>query len=241
MGKYNKWLGAGAGWIFGGPIGGIIGFAIGALVDKSVPDSPERTQHRGTTQTDFAMSLVVLIAAVMKADGKVLRSELDYTKSYLVKAFGINDAQELLMILKDVLKREIPIQDVCIQIRHHLDYPSRLQLMHLLYGIAQSDGDIDLNEEHTIEIIGANLGISPQDCQSLKAMFSVKKNWAYEILEVSPDVSDEEVKKAYKKMAVKHHPDKVGYLGEEFQKSAKEKFQKINEAYEQIKKERGIK
>lgn len=240
MGKYNKWLGAGAGWVFGGPIGGIIGFAIGALIDKSIPESPEGAPHGGTTQTDFAMSLIVLIAAVMKADGKVLKAELDFTKSYLVKSFGQSNAQELVMILRDVLKRDIPVQDVCLQIKGHLDYSSRLQLMHLLYGIAQSDGNIDISEEHTIEMIGANLGISPQDCSSLKAMFTVQKNWAYEVLEITPEATDAEVKKAYKKMAVKYHPDKVSYLGEEFQKSAKEKFQKVNEAYEQIKKERGI-
>jgi DnaJ like chaperone protein len=62
----------------------------------------------------------------------------------------------------------------------------------------------------------------------------------YKVLGVSRDASDDEVKKAYKQMAIKHHPDKVAYLGEEMKNSANERFKKINTAYESIKKERGI-
>ncbi len=240
MAKINKWLGAGAGWIFGGPIGGLIGFAIGALVDGSLPDEQLIRSNGPTTSTDFTMSLMVLIAAVMKADGKVLRSELDFARSYLLRMFGSEGAQDLLVVLRDILQRDIPVQEVCYQIREHLDYSSRLELMHLLYGIAQADGEVSLPEEHTIEQIGASLGISHADCTSLRAMFISGKNWAYEILEIEPSVTDEEVKKAYRKMAVKFHPDKVSYLGEDVQKSAKEKFQKVNEAYEKLKKERSF-
>ena len=71
-------------------------------------------------------------------------------------------------------------------------------------------------------------------------MFYKDANAAYKILEVKEKATDTEVKKAYRKMAVKYHPDKLTHLGEEFQKSAKEKFQKVNEAYETIKKERGF-
>jgi DnaJ like chaperone protein len=59
-------------------------------------------------------------------------------------------------------------------------------------------------------------------------------------LEIDSSASDELLKKAYRKMAIKYHPDKISHLGEEFQNAAKEKFQKVNDAYETIKKERGI-
>lgn len=112
--------------------------------------------------------------------------------------------------------------------------------MHLLYGVAQADGEISIEEERTIEQIGAGLGLSAADCASIRAMFIAGKNWVYEVLEVEPTATDEEIKKAYRKMAVKYHPDKVSYLGEDVQKSANEKFQKVNEAYEKIKKDRGF-
>ena len=67
----------------------------------------------------------------------------------------------------------------------------------------------------------------------------MKKDF-YEILDLERGASSAEIKKAYRKMAIKYHPDKVSALGEEFQKAAKEKFQKVQEAYETIKKEKGI-
>jgi DnaJ like chaperone protein len=60
-------------------------------------------------------------------------------------------------------------------------------------------------------------------------------------LEIDSSATDDEVKKAYRKQAMKHHPDKVSHLGEEIRKAAEEKFQKLNEAYERIKSARGIK
>ena len=63
---------------------------------------------------------------------------------------------------------------------------------------------------------------------------------SYKILEISSKATDDEVKKAYRKMAVKYHPDKVASLGEEFQNAAKEKFQKVQQAYEEVKKSRGM-
>lgn len=62
----------------------------------------------------------------------------------------------------------------------------------------------------------------------------------YKILEVSPDATDEEVKKAYRAAAKKHHPDKVSHLGEDVRKAAEVKFAQVNEAYERIKKSRGM-
>ena len=62
------------------------------------------------------MSLLVLVAAVMKADGKVVKSELDYVKQFFVRQFGQESAKQALLMLKDILKQEIPVRDVCLQI-----------------------------------------------------------------------------------------------------------------------------
>jgi DnaJ like chaperone protein len=237
MAGFSKWIGGGLGWAFGGPIGGIIGFTLGALMDGVEVKGTGITQ---TTSGDFLVSLLVLMASVMKADGKVLKSELDYVKKYLVNSFGEDDASEALKLLKEILSKPIPLDEVCFQIRSHIDYSSRLQLMHLLFGIAKADGSISQEEISAIENISRRLEINLADFVSIKSMFVDDTNWAYKVLEIDNSATNDEIKKAYRQMAVKYHPDKVAYLGEEIKKSATEKFKKVNEAYEKIKKERGI-
>ena len=110
--------------------------------------------------------------------------------------------------------------------------------MHYLFGLSLSDGQAHPNELNTIHFIASWLGISEVDFESIKAMFVKDTQSAYKVLEINSDATDEDVKKAYKRMAVKYHPDKVSHLGEAVQKAANEKFKEVNEAYDQIKKER---
>lgn len=246
MGKYGKWIGGGLGWALGGPIGALMGFAFGSMVDGLTNGTYAATNPNvkgvggQTTHGDFAVSLVILSGAIMKADGKVLKSELDYVKNFFLRQFGQQKAEQYVMLLKDVLNQEINMYDVCSQIRNNMDYSSRLQLLHYLFGIAMADGVGHKSEVDVIEIAAGYLGISSAEFLSVKAMFIKDTHSAYKILEIDPTASDDEVKKAYRKMAVKYHPDKVSHLGEDVQRSAKEKFQKLSESYEQIKKERGM-
>jgi DnaJ like chaperone protein len=239
MRKFGKWIGAGLGWTIGGPIGAIIGFAFGSFIDASnLEKFDSRKQY--TTTGDFVVSLLIVIAAIMKADKKVMQSELIFVKKYLINTFGEEEAGEMLKMLRDILKQEIPVNEVASQIRSRMDYASRLQLMHLIFGIASADGAIVNLELLQLEQIAFQIGIREADIGSLKNMFVQSSDQAYRILEIDPQSTDEEVKKAYRQLALKNHPDKVAYLGEEIRKKAQEKFQKINEAYEIIKKERGI-
>ena len=242
MGKFAKWIGGGLGYVFGGPIGGLLGFFIGSFVDSSTV-TREQTGNRRvyrTTPGDFGMSLIILIAAVMKADGKVLRSELDYVKRFFVSQFGAATAQEALQMLRDLLKQDIPLRDVCAQIRNNMDYPSRLQLIHILYNISAADSRFEQAETEVIKSIAQMLGISTTDYESIRNMFIPSTDASYRILEVERTATDEELKKAYRKMALKYHPDKVSHLGDDFRKTAEEKFKAVNEAWEKIKKERHI-
>lgn len=246
MAKFGKWIGGGLGWVLGGPIGGIIGYAVGSYIDKAQDDF-DATRGTGgrstgsiTTAGDFGISLLVLSAAVMNADGKVLKSELEFVKQFFVKQFGAEKTVEFMRIFKEILKKDVPLRQVCEQIRTNMSHPMRLQLLHYLFGISKSDGHVDKNEVDVIESIAAYMGISTKDFESIKAMFFKNPESAYKILEISPTATDAEVKKAYRKMALKYHPDKVAQLGADIQKSAKEKFQKVQEAYETIRKERGI-
>jgi DnaJ like chaperone protein len=240
--KYGKWLAGGLGWAFGGPIGGILGFVLGSVYDNSEDITVQQQSGRvGTSRSgDFAASLLVLTAAVMKADNRILKAELDFVKVFFLRQFGEHYAKEQMLVLREILKQEIPLRDVCIQIKQHIDHPSRLQLLHYLFGISMADGEVHPLEVKVIEQIASYLGISDADFGSIKAMFVKDRKASYHILEIEPEATDDEVKKAYRRMALKYHPDKVMHLGEEFQKAAHEKFQKVNEAFQQIKKERGF-
>jgi DnaJ like chaperone protein len=143
-------------------------------------------------------------------------------------------------MLKDILKQEIPVRDVCWQIKGNMDYSSRLQLLHLLFNISLADSVIHPSEIQIIEKISSYLGVASSDFLSIKNMFIPETDSSYKILEIDPASSNEEVKKAYRKIAMKYHPDKVSHLGEDIRKSADEKFTMVNEAYEKIKKERSM-
>jgi DnaJ like chaperone protein len=238
MGKFGKWVAGGLGWAVFGPIGGILGFALGSLFDT--PEFAKTKRYSSTTTGSFAMTLLVLVAAVMKADGKVLKSELSYVKKYFIQQFGEDSAIEALQMLRNILNQNIPVDTIGQQIKQNLDYSSRLQLLHLLFGVAQSDGKVDTSELNVINSISYNMGVSSKDFESIKSMFVADVDSAYKILEIDKSASEDEIKKAYRKMALKYHPDKVSHLGVDFQEQAKEKFQKVSDAYEKIKKERNI-
>lgn len=249
--KYKKWIGGGLGWVLGGPLGAILGYLLGSAFDKSDFSTSGSRPNQGyesptyqrqtTSRNDFMVSLVVLTSAVMKADGRVTKAELDYVKQFFVQQFGVAAATDGVRMLRDILKNNIPVDDVARQIGQHLNYASKQQLLHYLFGISNADGQIHPNEVSLIGQIASGMGVGNTDFNSIKSMFIKDSTSAYTILGISPDATDDEVKKAYRKMAVENHPDKVSYLGEDVQKAAKEKFQKINEAYETIKKERGMK
>jgi DnaJ like chaperone protein len=236
--KFAKWIGGGLGWVLGGPIGALLGFVMGSIVDNIQIS----TINKGipTQQGDFEVSLLILTAAVIKADGKVLKSELDYVKKFLLSQYSEEEAKQKLLLLREIMKQNIPLVDVCGQINQYMEYPAKLQLLHYLFGISVSDNSIHNSEIAVIQNISELLGIGGSDFGSIKAMFVKEIDAAYKVLEITPDATDEEVKKAYRKMAVKYHPDKVSHLGAEIQRSANEKFQQLNAAYEEIKRRRGI-
>jgi len=185
----------------------------------------------------------VLIACVMKADGKVLKSEVAYIKPYLLKIFGEEDkALQALQILKKLLNYNIDSKKISGQVKSRINYSTRLQMMHLLIGLAYADGDFDVREEEVLKRIAAEIGVTEADYGSLAASYKkdTDKDWAYKVLEISPSATDDEVKKAYRRMAMKYHPDKVTDAAEEMRTQAAEKFRAVKEAYEQIKSARGM-
>jgi len=245
----GKWILGGLGFALGGPIGALIGVFVASLFDASKQtievggysqDIPHSSRQR-TTEGDIRVSIIVLLACVIKADGKVLKSEIASIKPFLVRNFGEEGAKQALQLLKQLLEQNINPTEIAQQIRQHVNYSVRLELVHLLLEVAKSDGEVADSECIVIEHIAIPMGISAADYQSLLSLYRKQRdaNWAYNALEIDPSASDEEVKKAYRRMAMKYHPDKVANAGENIREQATEKFRAINEAYEYIKQVRG--
>jgi len=247
MAKYGKWIGAGLGFALGGPLGALFGLFLGSAVDNiqtlntnmNNPYPPGRAPGYGG-RGDFMFSLTVLATAVMKADGRIMRSELNFVKEFLKQNFGVEATREAMSMIKELCNRDIPLTEVCQQIRSNMDSPSLTQLLYFLFGIAKADGTVSALEINTLENISDLLGIHRTTFTSIKSMYYDDLESAYQVLGITSNATDEEIKKAYRKMAVENHPDKVGHLGEDIRKAAEEKFSQINVAYEKIKKQRGI-
>ena len=248
MGLFSKIIAGGLGWTLGGPIGAIIGVTLASIFDSDKISEYKRvetnatnsnTQHRAN---DFQIALLVLMSAVAKADGRVVKDELSVIKRFLIQNYGEEGAREAWQILNQLLKQNINVAEVATQCASNLNYSVRLQLLNMLFSIAAGDGIVVDAEISVIKNIARYMRITDADLASISAMFIKQSNpdWAYQVLELSSNCTNEDIKKAYRRMAMKYHPDKVNSLGEEVKQNATEKFRKVKEAYDHLKQQRGI-
>lgn len=279
----GKLILGGLGWSLLGPIGGIIGYLIGSSLEKNgntrrvesgdgyntfseknSSQSYRRYTNTGTSE-DLSVALLVLMAAVMKADREVKKSELEYVKRFLRSNYSEEQAKELLLKLRDLQQQDIPLNDVCRQIKYNTDYTTRYHMLDFLFGIADADGEVCSPEIQVLHSISNRLGINAQDYTSIHARHvagsygggyssgygsgygrsssatGASKKDPYKVLGLDSSATNDEIKKAYRRLAMKYHPDKVEGMGEEMRKNAEAQFREINEAYETLKTIRGIK
>ena len=224
----GKWLGAMAGWAFGGPFGAFLGYSLGSMFDSKKMNSG----------ASFELALLGLSAVVIKADGKVKQEELNYVKNFFRQNFGEAKSKMYFKVFNDLKNKQAPsLRSLCTQVNQNVNHNGRLQIIHFLFAVASSDNEIADTEFRTIKTISNYFHINSYDFQSIHSMFSGKSNNIendYKILEIDSNASDDEVKKAYRKMAKKYHPDKLQGVSEDIVKMAKEKFNKVTQAYNRI-------
>lgn len=191
-------------------------------------------------RNSFFVSLLVLSSAVIKADGRTHPAELRTVREFIRTNFGEQAASQAEQILQRLDSQQVNIYSVGGQIAANMNYSQRLQLFQYLVSIATSDGDFSASEKSVLEAIASAIRLTSTDAASIIAMYYKETDSAYTVLEISPSATDDEVRSAYRRMAMKYHPDRVATLGPEVQKAAEEKFKKIQEAYAAIKKRRGI-
>ena len=241
-----RWIAAIIGYTFFRLPGAILGFLLGSIFENmGSKKGSYRTifnQSRGqVSSAEFELNLLSLASLVIKADGKVSQNELDYVRKYFVQAYGREHASATFKIFNDVIKkRQISAFNICTLLRQRMRYESRLQIIHFLFSVANADGHVSEPEVSEINKINGYLGINNRDFESIKAMFFSNPDRAYRILEIDSTANEAEIKKAYRTMVKKYHPDKLVHMDEVYRNGAEEKFRNVQEAYEQLQKERGF-
>lgn len=263
---YGKWIGGILGFMAQGPLGALAGFAIGSLFDTaagSVEQGGERTAGGnmndyedagyGGRRNSFLFSMLVMASYIIRADGRIMHSEMEFVRRFLRMNFGdaaVEEGQQILLNLFEQRKRmeqtdpqsfRRTIHDCGRQIAANLGYEERLQLLNFLVQIAQSDGNVCMEEIDALKEVAIAMGLSVQEVESMLNLKGDSLAEAYKVLEVEPTVTDDEVRAAYRRLALKHHPDRVATLGEDIRRAAEEKLQQINAAKERIWKARGLK
>jgi len=238
-----KWIAAFLGYSFFRFPGALLGFIVGGVVERFFNSSSSWSEvgsQRSTTAA-LQLNLLALAATVIKADGTVKQQELQFVRNFFITNYGTQMASTIFEKFNEEVKKERQnIPELTQIFTQRAPYETRLQILHFLFGVANADGSISKTELIKVEQIAAALGIRPSDMESIKAMFVKATDSAYKILEISSSATDPEVKKAYRTMAKKYHPDKLQSKDPALIKGAQEKFQKVQEAYEAIQKERGL-
>lgn len=282
-----KWIGGFLGWIMSGNILGVLaGIALGSLIDdltwdsdsnrsddtlgsNGYADTSDRSSFNQGNRNSFLLSLLVLASYIIRADGKVMHSEMEIVRNFLRHNFGesaVRQGEQIMLRLFEEQKRQgdaafrETIRKSSLEITMHTDYSTRLQLVNFLIIIAHADGTLSREEVAVLREVADYLRIDSDDVESMMNMNyqsygrsssgqSADSNRqssadelarAYKVLGINPSSTDDEVKKAYRKMALKHHPDRVATLGDDVKKAAEQKFKEINEAKEKIFKSRGL-
>ena len=267
-----------------GILGTLAGFCLGSIIDEVMDSRADPNNYNANNQdhysqgngyqqyqyggqngtsnaqtyeeqrNSFLFSMLVLSSYIIKADGKIMHSEMEFVRQFLRQNFGeqaVNQGQEILLKLFEVQKQQgeqefrKTIHQSCTEMKHYMDVSQRLQLLNYLVIIAKVDGYVSPEEIKALKEVARHLGLTAKDVDSMLNMESGARadsniEDAYKVLGISPTATDDEVKAAYRKMALKHHPDRVATLGEDIRKAAEKKFQDINDAKERIFKARGL-
>jgi len=238
-----KWIAAFLGYYLLRFPGALLGFFIGGAIDQLNKGSGYvfQTRFSSVQSRTFQLNLLALSATVIKADGDVKPQELQFVRNFFITNYGKEQAARIFETFNEQIKKQAQkIPELTRIFVERTPYETHLQVLHFLFGVANADGSISQSELNKIHQIAIALGLRKSDFESIKAMFIEETDSAYKILEIVSSATDAEVKKAYRKMAKKYHPDRLRSKDTALIKGAKEKFQEVQKAYEAIRKERGL-
>lgn len=221
-----------------GPLGTIIGVGIGHQFDKGA----SRLQQTGMA---IQVAFFGCMAKMAKADGRITQNEIAAIEQVMARLGYVgerrNAAIEIFRRAKDDAHTAA---DYINQLAGIIQFNPQIAMTFLaaLHAVAQADGVIHPNEREILLQAERAFRLRPGTIDAMlgDGTASALDN-AYKVLDISPDASDEEVRRVYRRKCMEFHPDKLASKGlpDEFMQYAHEQLAKINEAYDTIKKARG--
>ena len=255
----GKWIGGAIGFMAMGPLGALAGYALGSMFEdasnlKNGSDNASVDMNDAYGQRNsFLFSMLVMASYIIRADGKIMHSEMEFVRNFLRRNFGeaaVREGESILLNLFEQRKQmemtnpnafKNTIAECGAQMSSYLSHEELLQMLNFLAMIAASDGDVCAAEVEALKEVATYMGLSTAEVDSILNMGGDSVEDAYKVLEIAPTATDSEVRSAYKRLALKHHPDRVAALGEDIRRAAEVKFQQVNNAKERIYKARGMK
>lgn len=237
----GKAIGAGLGWVFGGPFGAILGAVTGNIIDKTLSGGVAIEEPIGNydRSLNFVTHLVGILVSIAKADGRLNAHEINIIeRSFLNFGFRGDDLSFIRSLIEQTSRTDLDLDNICYEYKQYSNYEERLTLLRIIYLVAFADDVLHPNEERMINRVIEHLDIYPEDAYEIRGEFRNDQDKNYNILGIDRNTSAEDIKKAYRILSKKYHPDKVTHLGDEFAKIANDKFQTINEAYKNIRQEK---
>ena len=229
-----KWVAAVIGYSFLRLPGAILGFMVGGFFEFLSKSSIKiKTSSYAIKPEIFQLNLLAISALIIKADGKIEQKELDFVRRFFIGQYGKERADSIFRTFNTQIKKETQhLEELTRVFVQQTAYETRLQILHFLFGLANADGNISDLELQKLSQVATGMRLRLPDFESIKAMFVKKTDNAHKILEVDSNASVDEIKKAYRKMAKKYHPDKLRGQDPAMIKGAEEKFREVQKAYE---------
>ena len=258
MGWYGKLIGGAAGFFVGGPLGGVLGAVIGHSFDrraelKKSGDSYNSGYSGGGSETFtandqsqmmFFIATFSMLGKMAGAGGGISSAEIKIIEEFIDRNLRLNIAEKhfAMRIVNTAAASYEPFEKFAQQF-YSLFYnqPQMLQTMYdILYRVAFADNKLTADEEKILDSAAKIFNLKSRESNANYSTSSGEKS--YSVLGCKKTDDNETIKSAYKKLVKDYHPDTIASKGlpEEFSKFAAQKFREINQAYEEIRKERNF-
>jgi DnaJ like chaperone protein len=193
-------------------------------------------------QEHFARHVCALLMEVARADGEVVRDEVRVAREYFEHElkYGPEALDLVRRHLKEFLHRPPSLDEAAATCREEMPRAERLLLLDVLYQLALADGPLQRAEQEALRQVARGLGFEEDTVRSVAARHLGDGEAHYTRLGLAPEASDAEVKRAFRQLAAAHHPDKVAHLGPGAVEQANRRFREIRDAYEEIRRLRGL-